>query len=207
MHARDVAGSPGDGEPNAPSAIVDVVRLVPALSHRTLKDLERLLAARLAEPTPAQRREARIGLLMELIEDTGEVPGAAHYDAARRKRQSVGEIWPSRATLNTIYGDWFTTCDAAMRLVFEGGPPYCREGQHGARFAAAYTRGEIVAAITRFRSDYGAWPTSTQWVMWSQNLRRLARRGGHPDPRIPSMKPIRRRFGTYQRAVDVARRA
>ena len=52
------------------------IELLPALSLGGMQHVERAMFARLARPRPAALREARLGLLIDMLDDTGTVPRA-----------------------------------------------------------------------------------------------------------------------------------
>lgn len=70
-----------------------------------------------------------------------------------------------------------------------------------------YLPREVVGAIARFHDRFGTWPTKWEYNEWGRLERQAARHTGAPDPRIPSMGQVAKAFGTYDRAVDLARGA
>jgi hypothetical protein len=68
-----------------------LAELVPAIPEPTAVDLKRLLSRSLTNPSPAERREARLGLVIELVSDgQGQVPAVADYEEARQERAARG---------------------------------------------------------------------------------------------------------------------
>jgi hypothetical protein len=187
-----------------------LIHLVPGLSEETLRNVERLLVADLAAPTSAELREARLGLLIEMVSDgTGEIPRAEDYDALRAEREVLGEKWPHSTTLSRGYSDsWPLAVRAAMRLAFDGptsrvAHTHTRRGSH-----SPYRREEVIAALLRFRDEHsGRWPSASQFFDWGESLRRAARTGGLEDPRIPTQKALRRHFKRFSLAITAAQLA
>lgn len=187
------------------------VALVPNLPEQTLRDLERLLLADLASPSGAELREAGLGLLIEMVADgSGEVPPTEDYDRLRDERQLTGERWPDSTTLIRAYSNtWTIAVRAAMRLSFEGSAArVAHTHKHGRGRGHDYTREEVLAALVWFRDEHnGRWPEATQFYAWGEQLRRAARKGGHPDPRIPTRPVVHRlfeRFGLARAAAQLA---
>lgn len=186
-----------------------IAELVPVLPESTGLALYRALSNLMALRAPAEVREDRIGLLVELLDATGEVPKGEVYDAERARRADRGEIWPQRTTLIKSFGnDWNTAVRAAMRHL------------HGAHSAVLpwkpqplerygpYDREEVLAAIAQCRRELGDWvpgdwPTWLEYRSWMRLRSEIARTGGHPRPRIPSSPTIDRWCGGYRRAVEI----
>ena len=93
-----------------------------------------------------------------------------------------------------------------MRLNGRGAPARVPSSYHHAvGRRKAYTRNEVVWALERFKRTFGDWPTQWEFEAWRPLERRLARERGNPEPRIPSLQQIRKLFGSFDRAVQVAR--
>jgi hypothetical protein len=199
---------PRHGEPSE-AAVFAAEVLAATLRPEELLDLERMLAHSLARPKPAELREARLGLLIELcVADTGEVPTEERYESERRRREAGGERWPSSTTLRRAFYGWNWACRAAMRLAHHGSAARVSPAQHFRRGSrSTYTRDEVIAAFGRFRKANGRWPNFSEFLAWGQAEREHARLNGMPDPRIPSMPVIRRVLGGFERALAAARRA
>lgn len=173
------------------------------------RDLIRLLAHSLAVPPAAERREARLGLLITLIGDTGRIPKPAEYDEARRQ---APDPWPDRSTLSAAYGNWRNACAAAMRQADPRShpngkrrPPVSDRGSGGR--VRRFSRQEVIAAILRFHAEHDRqWPGEHELTAWGRHLRAHARATAGPDPRIPTSRALRREFGTYPNAVAAANR-
>lgn len=186
-----------------------LLHLVPDLSERTLRDLERLLLADLAAPSGAELREARLGLLMQVVSDgSGQIPRADDYDTLREVRHALGERWPDSTTLIRAYSRWAVAVRAAMRLAFDGGAQRVAHTHKHGQGRRDYTRAEVIDAVLRFREEHGGrCPTATQFYAWGEHLRRAARNGGHPDPRVPTRPALRRKFPRFSLAVAAAKLA
>jgi hypothetical protein len=178
-------------------------------------ELRRLVSHSLAAPLPGAVRDARLGLLIQLISDgSGEYVDAARYENALRERQADGEDWPDRSTLIRAYGHWLLAVRAAMRFWFDGGHARVPASYAHAQMHRAYRPPEILASIIRLRSelaemhpdaDESPWPTEWEFEEWGRLVRGGARRAG-TEARVPGLKQIRKAFGSYDRAVEHARR-
>ncbi len=185
----------------------ELAKLIGALSAEAALQLEGLLANSIGSPSSAEIREARLGLLIELVSvGTGEVPGVDQYNGERDQRSARGEHWPSASALSKAYFGWQQAVRAAMRLHFIGTRARVASSHTHAPASGEYTRPEVTNAIRRFRDRHGTWPSYSEYGQWGADARRLARRGGHPDPRIPEHVVIRKLFGEWDRALAVAER-
>ena len=201
----------------APSPVAAVLaKLTSALPESAAGELERLLANSLGAPKAAELRERRLGLLVELVsQGQGEIPTVRRYEQSRQARMTdpratpYDNAWPAASTLINAYGSFLAAVRAAMRLNWDGSAariPHTH--RHAKPISKAYTREEVITALRKFRDDHGSWPRSElEYLTWGETLRRLRREGGHTDPRIPTAKPIRKLFGSFERAVELAIRA
>jgi hypothetical protein len=183
-----------------------IARLVTAFPETTVEHLLELLSNHLAAPAAAELRERQVGLLVELISSgTGEVPGTDDYDQLRAKRTVLGQQWPHSTSLIRACGHWLKAVEAAMRLHAQGsGARVPSSYKHATGRRNSYTRSEVVWALERFKRAFGDWPTQWEFEAWRPLERRLARERGNLEPRISSLKQIRKLFGSYDRAVQVA---
>lgn len=185
-----------------------IAALACALPENTARDLYRLLSHSVAAPTPAEIREARLGLMLDLVaEGTGEFIGVERYEGARAERAADGEIWPAHATLCGVFGSWTDVVSLAMRLAHDGtssGVPHTK--RHLKDHAPPYLRDDVLDALTRCASDLGGWPGEWEYYEWARVSRMLARDAGKSTRRFPGRGPICRLFGDFGRAVNVAQR-
>jgi hypothetical protein len=215
LEGGDVHLSPAGREPARNPVPVDASELAQGLAQilrpfprQAIEDLERLLANNLGAPTSAELREARLGLLIELISTgDGEIPRTREYDDLRRSRlEAKGERWPSASTLVESYGSFLAAVKAAIRLHHDGSAARVPHTHRHAKPYRRYTRDEVIAALHSFHDQFGSWPRSElEYLTWGETVRRARRHGGHPDPRIPTAKPIRKLFGDFGRALEVAK--
>ena len=189
---------------------VAYIELLNDFAPDQLQLIERALLSDLAESTPAELREARLGLLMDMLADrSGVIPLADDYDRLREERAERGEVWPHSTTLLRAYShSWNLAVRAAMRLLFDG--PAARVAtSHRAKHTKTsdYERDEVKAALRRFHREHGGrWPRPTQFYDWAEYVRQHADYGGHPDPRLPSPSAVKRHFGTFDAALVAAQR-
>jgi hypothetical protein len=204
-----------DDERVPPDVVAFAIRLIHVLDARGKRDLERLLAADLALPTAAELREARLGTLVDMLDDSGECPTAPAYEAERERVGRISGVAkpPAASTLLRAYGnDWGRAVRAAYELRKYGSASRVKHDHKYARGGRVkgddvYTREEAIAAIVRFRDRHEVWPTGNQYFKWAAALRRRAREGGHPDPRLPSGTGIKPHFKRFVDAVTAAKRA
>jgi hypothetical protein len=205
------AGAEPGGDPvpvDASELAQGLAQILRPFPRQAIEDLERLLANNLGAPTPAELREARLGLLVELISTgDGEIPRTRAYDDLRRSRlEANGERWPSASTLVESYGSFLAAVRAAMRLHHNGSAARVPHTHRHARPYQPYTRDEVIAALRSFHDQIGSWPRSElEYLTWGETVRRARRHGGHSDPRIPSAKPIRKLFGDFGRVLTIAK--
>lgn len=212
---RGPTGTVSSGTANGPSEVaIALGRLVEAISLDCARDLERLLAYEIGLPKSSELRQARLGVLVELVADgSGEIPGTAAYKrslaAIRREGEaSHGDAGASVASLINAYGSWHSAVRAAMRLAAEGeGSRVGSSQRESRRHHASYDRDEALGALRKFRADFGRWPRHGEWVDWTTHCRRIARDGGNADPRQPSAKTLKRLFGSFADAVQAAKAA
>lgn len=169
------------------------------------RDLARLLGHALGQKRPAEERQARLGLLIDLVSEGHDYVTAADYQAARAERAEKGETWPDASTLSRAFGHWISAMQAATRFWFDGGRARVRSersytGRHG-----GYQPRKIVAAIREFEREHGAWPTAWEWERYVAIRRRIDRRNGR-RPRWPDLVQLRKAYGSFDGAVDAARR-
>lgn len=204
------AAPAGDNATEVAAAIVSLAKSHLALPEIAAHDLRRLLGNSLAVDSPAERRQASLGLLIELVADNGEFVPTTTYEEVRKERLSKGEEWPAATTLSRLYGHWLAAVRAACRFWFDGGPQRVAGNHHHAVGAQpGYQPAEILSTLLAARRDLelpdGHWPSQWEYSEWAEVKRRLTRRSGKA-PRIPGLKQIRKAFGGYDSAVDAAGR-
>lgn len=208
-------------------AIGELLKRPGACPEAAKRDLLRLLGHSLASTTPADRRQQRLGLLIELISEGGEFVPTTRYEQVRKERSAQGHGWPSSANLSRSYGHWLIAVKAANRFWFGGGRERVSDSHAHARGTQpGYQPRQIVAALREAKVDLempdDRWPTKWEYEEWSQIKRRLARRSGNDGSsktggrgaagrgeigtRYPGLKQIRKAFGTYDEAVRAAHR-
>lgn len=188
-----------------------IAALIPVLPEPTGLALYRGLRNMMALGEPAEVREERLGLLIEILDFSGEVPRGEVYDAERMRRARRGEIWPERTTLIKSYGnDWHAVVRAAMRHLHAAPGPVLPRGFQPLEHYGPYDREEVLAAIARCRQELGDWvpgdwPTWPEYHAWMRLRCEVARVGGSRRPRIPSRPTIKRWCGSYARATEILR--
>jgi hypothetical protein len=190
----------------AAQIIVQLVGDRQAFPDEAACDLKRLLANSLSDASPAERRVARLGLLVDLVvrdgEPTGEWISVEEYETARA-RSKAGETWPSSSALSEAFGGWLRAVGAAMRFYRGGGQARVPASLTHARPHARYEPREILSGLIRFRNELGVWPTEWEWTEYAPVRTRHARRAG-VELRLASPKQIRKAYGTFDRTVRAA---
>ena len=218
--ASRIAPSEQDGGTETAQALARLVSDRGAFPDEAARHLAELLQHSLAEPSAGGRREARLGLLIDLVSvGTGEFVRSERYEEERSQRRRHGEEWPAASSLSRAYGHWLSAVKAASRYWFEGGRARVASSHTHARPSDSYQPREIRNALLGAQTDLGmqsgtggesgdggSWPTEWEYLEWAQIKRRLARRAG-TSCRLPSAKAIRKAYGTYERAVAATARA
>jgi hypothetical protein len=178
--------------------------LATQLPEKTRVELVRLLGNSVASPSAQEVREARLGLLAEMFDD-GEVPRLAAYAEMRQERTARGEEWPAASSLIAYYGTWTRAVEAAADLRYSISSRLARARNRAMWPARPYTREEVLEGIRRASEKVGR--PITQWEY--EELRRLERevavRHGLPEPRLAGLITVRRRLGSWSRALEVMR--
>lgn len=177
-----------------------------AIPDPVADELRRLLSGTLVEiPAPARRWD-RLALLVELIEAHGGIiPSAAAYEDARRDRPGSA---PSASALSAAYGHWLAAVRAATVMMRRehkpaGGAP---AGRSAARPPGAWLPIQVAAAVGRFHQTFAEWPTRNEYDEWRSTAIHAAQAVGAPDPELPTPATVIRCYGTWNRALDAARR-
>ncbi len=183
-----------------------LAEIVPKMPAATRGELMRLLSHTLAAPSPAEIRERRIGLLVELV-SSGEAPGVDKYERERRRRGDAGEVWPAHSVLIDHYGRWSRAVSAAVAIWLRGGLARVISSPTRMRWRRSYTREEATEALRRCQRKVGGLLTKPEYEEFRRVERMIAIQTGGADPRLPGPNQIRTLFGGYARALEVANRA
>jgi len=187
-----------------PGAVAEaMIELCQILPETTRMELKKLLAYDLSEAgVTFANPGSRIGLLTQVLSArNGELPSVIDYDEARRR---CSTDWPSGATLSKEYGGWIRAVSAALSLTT--GSHRTRRATRGIQVKGKpYTQQELIAALWRFRSDLGDWPTGPgEYSRWARLARAAETRWGSNEKRIPGLNAFPTCFGTFAAAVDAA---
>ena len=75
----------------------------------------------IASPLSGLLREARLGLLIQLLRDRhAEAVDTTLYDEECARRRERGEVWPASTSIARAFGDWYRAQMAAVHLAFLG---------------------------------------------------------------------------------------
>lgn len=200
-------GHPRSAARNGASELAQsIAAVVPSLPADTARNLRILLSQSIALPSGQELRQARLGLLIELVSDgTGEVPGAELYDHARERRErDANEQWPHSTTLLRTYGHWTAAVAGAMALAH--GPATSVQARRGEPKKPPYRRAEVLAGIVRCKEALAYWPSPWELREYGRLCRHQARAAGQPDPRIPDRPTVLKHFGSWAQAMAAAKR-
>jgi hypothetical protein len=180
--------------------------LVPNLSEQAAVDLNRLLGRTLTLPPASELREARLGLLIDLVTDQpGQIPSVDDYSAARARRLAEGETWPAHTSLIRAYGShWLAAVTAAMKVAFAQSKSKISADNHHRTFKKPYTREECRNAVRDCAETLGTTPTLMEYTDWTILRRRSARAAGQPEPRLPSREALIQRWGSWKNLIRAA---
>lgn len=163
------------------------------------------LSHSLAAPSPTRIREARLGLVIDLVRaGTGELPLIDEYEELRSARKKRGEKWPASSSLIEAYMSWPKVIRAAMEVHFgDGRVAHSPKRQRPQDIT--YSRQEIVEAFERCQREIGFAPTQWEFEEWAYVSRQIAWASGK-TPRIPGLKQIRKRFGGFDDLAEFVQR-
>jgi hypothetical protein len=183
-----------------------LVRLVDTLPEQSRADLTRLVSHTLAAPQSALLREARLGLLIDLLrERRGELVSVEEYQAKRRARNADGARWPHTSALTRAFGTFGRAQVVAGHLAFRGTAARRPRSHHHTGHRPSYTKAEVLTVLVAVRDALGVWPLYNEYAEMVELRRRTARSLGQPEPRLPTRPPIERLFGTYAVAIGEAK--
>lgn len=169
-----------------------------------VSDLERLLAHSLTVRPAAIRREAVLGLLIQIVSGMkGEVPKLEGYDTIRRDRLGNGETWPSGSSLSRAYGTWANAARMAMRCAF-GSPRGITTNSKRQALRSQPTRADVLDSIRDCAADIGGRPTQWDYSDWLEVARELDVRAGFGGIARPALTHVRRHFASWDDAIAAA---
>lgn len=172
-----------------------------SIPEKSRRELVRLLGHSVAAPSMAELREARLGLLVEMV-DAGEIPKADDYTRLRKTRAARGENWPSHASLILHFGTWANAAKAALDVCFSVTSKRDWARQPREWPLVPFKRPEIVEALEDSSEKVGRRITQWEYVELRRVERRLASQMGLPDPRLPHLGVIRKNFGDWEKAIS-----
>lgn len=171
------------------------------MPEKTRAELARLLGHSVAMPSAQELREMRLGLLVEMVSETGELPTAENYDQLRELRNEQGAEWPRSTGLASHYGTWASALRAATDIAFGETLRRARARTPKPWAPRPYSREEIVEALDRSSMKVGQVIGQWEYVELRRVERLLAARNGTDDPRFPELQVIHKHFGGWERAI------
>lgn len=187
-----------------------MLRALAKSDRQAAEDVRSMLAATLTFTPSREELERNLGLLTSLVSSLhGEIPQTRDYQALREQRRHLsGETWPDATTLINHHGTWIRAVSTAMKLAFRSSPRVRADGKSTPPPSRrSYTRGEILAAIIDCARFYEHWPTSTEYADWAHLRHALHKRSGRGGTiPVPTLKPLRRQYGTFEKAIEATKR-
>jgi hypothetical protein len=189
------------------AAIAAMTVELPDAVGEALRDL---LSHHLAVPPASFLREARLGLVAQMVRH-GEIVTHAEYEEERVNRKLLGEEWDSAETLAKAFGGWLRVLTATLHFYYGHGRAPAETGAQSFAAPKACSKIETVRALQKAHGLLDDWPTQWEYQEWRLLVRRAARmRGGYDqngdarDPRLPDLPRIRYLFGSFDAAVNEA---
>jgi hypothetical protein len=187
-----------------------IVRLVTdgsLVTNEEAYEFARFLGHLLGLDSPQESRYTRLGLLMRGLDLFGRRLTPNEYRQLRAEADD-GDKFSAVTSLVRAYGSFEGAVQAAIDLMRDRSNSRTSHRTYRERpRSAPYTRKEILDTLRRYHRTYGEWPYRTQFSDWGLQCRFLAARGGHLDPRIPDDRVIKAMFGSFDAAVEEAKRA
>lgn len=195
--------------PEVASVVGEACQLLAAIAtelpERSRVELTRLLGHSVVMPTTQELREMRLGLLVELVASSGELPTTETYDHLRTYRNIEGAAWPGSTGLAAHYGTWASVLRAATDVAFAQTPGRIRAITPRPWPLRTYTRAEITEALKRCSRKVGQTIGQWEYVELRRVERQLAARTGAEDPRLPALQVIHKHFGSWEAAASNSR--
>lgn len=194
---------------NVARAIAGIVNAYP---ERAAIDLHEMLSHSLALKTPAQEREIDLGLVVEMIETNERLPKRDEYRHERETRNACGrDGWQSDSYLLGVFGKWSHVQSAALYVVEDRSDRLIRrkdDERLSRRRRRKYSRDDCKAALIACFEATGDWPhLASEYEFWQQVQRRHERRvNADAAPWLPSSSLIKKKFGDWDRAIELAQK-
>lgn len=180
-----------------------IAEIATDLPESSRTELVRLLGHSVAMPTVQELREMRLGLLVEMVSETGGLPTADSYDRLRDLRKEQGAEWPRSTGLAAHYGTWTFALRAATDIAFGETLRRARARIPRPWVPRPYSRREIVEALERSSRKVGQVIGQWEYVELRRVERLLAARNGTDDPRLPELQVIHKHFGGWHAAISM----
>lgn len=192
-------------EGTIPAGVTEVGEFLAAIATafpvKTRTELIRMLSHSVAAPSPQEVRQARLGLLSEMVK-TGWMPGVNDYEAERKNRLKSQEKWPGSSSLVDYHGTWASAVEAAFDIAFSITPKRSKARGRPAWPAAPYSRQNVLEGLDRCSEKVGRVITQWEYLELRRVERQLAIQIGLPDPRLPQLNVVKRHFGGWDQAID-----
>jgi hypothetical protein len=187
-----------------------VLSILDAVDPVGLRELERVLRAKLAPPaTAAERRVTELGCLAKLLVSAGAEHWLGFREIEKQTYDSLRpEGAPSGALLAKRHHSWLEACRAADGLLPDGryrgsGRPW---PQRRGVTPTVITEQDCVKAISACALGLGRPPSSHDYALWCRATREAARRTG-TETVPPTLKTIYRFWPASDGGWTAARQA
>lgn len=178
---------------------------IPFMEDRKARELAQLLINQDGAPKPPAAREAVIGLLARMRDETNGCPVSETAYDERRADESTEHPWPPSHCLVTAYGSWGTAVDVADMVRRGQTRGVSTNAKHWFGPKPSYTRTELLMSLIYCAIAIGRWPHASGYVRWA-DVERCAQRQKTSNARnVPSLKPFNKEFEDFDDAIRHAK--
>lgn len=189
-----------------------IAQLVIAFPERAAIDLHEMIEHKLSIQARHETREIELGLLVEMMETLRRLPGREEYrDEVERRAASGDSRWPQSNQVETIFGRWDYALSAALYIAEDRDDRLVRrkdDGRIAGNRRQKYSRDECKSALIKCFRTLGDWPEQpSEYQAWQRlHRRRALLADSASDDWMPTAGVIRNKFGTWERALELAQK-
>lgn len=178
-----------------------------AWDQQAVLDLAQLLINFDGLPSPVRAREARLGLLVELItREPASSITAERYREAVREEKAAGRVWPSPDRLAVEYGSWIKALELAGSLARNERRGISHSHRNRGHQECPYSRADLIGAVIQCMRAVGYWPSGSDYSRWANSVRREDRAKGGDGKSVPCGRTIVNHVGSWERVLQLARK-
>jgi hypothetical protein len=184
-----------------------IAYLLPELPEAVVRELHDVLGARLALPTPSERRRERLALLLDYLHAHRRPPTAAEYDEETEARHLRHAPTVPISTLEGYYGSYAAAVEVAIKLYLHGTAARAQAGKRANKPRHFWTDAKCLRATEACREHLGHWPSEFEFAALRRAGTALCTANGWDGLVLPWPKVIQRLFGSYGEMLATAQRA